>query len=336
MITATQPAPTGIGSAPSQLTSIQALRGLAALSVAWFHFTQSPGYADGIVRASGAYGYLGVDAFFVISGFILPHVLHARGYERRLYGRFMAKRFLRLEPPYLVGVALAVILQYISSVIPGYAGAPFDVTWTDILLHLGYLNQLLGTRSFNPVFWSLAIEVQWYLVLGLIFPLLRAGNGPLRLTLLAMSGVVPWLIPSEALLFHFAPLFMMGVLTYQRKAGVIEKGEYVGGLAFLVAACLFSVGILTALAGAVSVIALATVTLANRSLLWLGGMSYSLYLAHVPIGGRVMNLSLKLGLTGAPRLLAPIAALVVSILAAGVLYRLVEKPSMMLSAKIRY
>jgi peptidoglycan/LPS O-acetylase OafA/YrhL len=73
-----------------------------------------------------------------------------------------------------------------------------------------------------------------------------------------------------------------------------------------------------------------------KVLVFLGFISYSLYLLHVPIGGRVINLAGRLPHTLPVELGAVTAAMAVSLIAAWLLYRLVERPSQRLSARLRY
>src|SRR5207244_1915888 len=65
-----------------RIEAIQGLRGLAAFSVCWFHFTNgNPTFlSPGILKSSGTLGGLGVEIFFVISGFIVPYSLYTSGY----------------------------------------------------------------------------------------------------------------------------------------------------------------------------------------------------------------------------------------------------------------
>src|ERR1700704_4918895 len=92
----------GIGS--GHLTTLDGLRGLAAFSVCWYHLTGFS-FFDPWLRASGIHGSLGVEVFFVISGFIIPFALYRGKYRVRNFGRFLAKRVTRLDPPYFATIA---------------------------------------------------------------------------------------------------------------------------------------------------------------------------------------------------------------------------------------
>src|SRR2546423_14858364 len=86
--------------ASQRLNILDLLRGIASLSVCWFHLTNGNEHflPPGWLRASGEYGWVGVNVFFVISGFIIPYSLFQSGYRLRDYGRFFLKRILALGP----------------------------------------------------------------------------------------------------------------------------------------------------------------------------------------------------------------------------------------------
>ena len=94
------------------LDHIDSLRALAVLSVLLYHL--NPRLVPG--------GFVGVDIFFVISGFILPYALHKAGYQPADFFRFMWKRILRLDPPYLVCIVVVLGLNFASTLIPGFRG----------------------------------------------------------------------------------------------------------------------------------------------------------------------------------------------------------------------
>ena len=74
-------------------------------------------------------------------------------------------------------------------------------------------------------------------------------------------------------------------------------------------------------------LALAKPSFAPAPLLWFGSISYSLFLIHVPIGGRVVNLLSRWALTPTTQLFACLLALLVSVLVAQLFYAMIELPS---------
>src|SRR5215471_12732327 len=135
-----------MGNSSVRNTTVDTLRGLASLAVCWFHLTNgNPTFlANGILKSSGAYGWLGVEVFFVISGFVIPYSLYKGRYRISDIGRFICKRIIRLDPPYLVTIVLIIILAFVSAHLPGYRGGPFQIGAIQLILHLGYLNVFFG------------------------------------------------------------------------------------------------------------------------------------------------------------------------------------------------
>src|SRR5215813_5081606 len=148
-----------------RLRTLDCLRGIAALSVAWYHVTcGNPRFAvPEVIKASGAHGWLGVEVFFVISGFVIPYALYGARYRLRDYGRFLLKRIVRLDPPYLVSLGMVAMLAYASAALPGFRGRPPSFTVPQLASHVGYATGLLGYEWVNIAYWSLALEFQYYL-----------------------------------------------------------------------------------------------------------------------------------------------------------------------------
>ena len=173
-----------------RLNTIEYLRGLAALAVAWFHLTNT--YGDNWVRASGAYGWLGVEVFFVISGFVIPYALATEKLPYSIFDfpRFMARRLARLEPPYILSVALALILWNLSAMAPGFAGKPPANDVGQIGAHLLYLVPVTGHDWLQPVYWTLACEFVFYIFVGLLFPWFGVRRAEIRLFLLMIALLI--------------------------------------------------------------------------------------------------------------------------------------------------
>jgi peptidoglycan/LPS O-acetylase OafA/YrhL len=319
---------------------VQSLRGIAAFGVAWFHFTNGNGnfLPAGILKSSGSYGWLGVDIFFVISGFVLPYSLFRAGYRPSAvnYGRFLWKRVSRLDPPYLSSIVLVVALGYLSAILPGYRGVPPMFSWKPILLHLGYLNAFFRAPWLNIVYWSLAIEFQYYLLIGLLFPLIRSESRAVRLIFLGALGLSAVIIPDGALVFHYFFLFIMGFAAFLSRAGLVQRWETLVVLGFALLGAAATLGAASALAGFAASAVILTVEGTNRVLALLGELSYSLYLVHVPIGGRVINLGERLGGGWFLKVAWLAAATGLSLLTAYALFRFVERPCRRYAGSLRF
>jgi len=311
------------------------LRGIAAASVCFFHFGGQEGLLppENAVARLASFGWLGVEAFFVISGFVIPYSLHARTYRLRDGGDFFLRRLKRLEPPYFVCIVLVIVLHWLSSMAPGFRGEPIDLSWQRLAAHIGYLIAILDFKWLNPVFWTLAIEFQYYIFMAIVFPLLAHKRAPVRVASvvgIALLGFVG--AGNRALLPHWLPLFALGMASYQFYVGNLPTGMYavLFGLVSLISFMIVGtqetvVGMLTAL----TIIGCATRQLPRflAPLAFLGTMSYSLYLVHVPIGGRVMSLAMRLSESLLIRYTAIAVAFGLSILAGYIFWLCIERPS---------
>lgn len=195
-MTATVRAPARLGYQPA----LDGLRGIAVVLVLLYH--------GGVAWATG--GFLGVDVFFVLSGFLITWLLveeHRR--EGRLSIRdFYARRARRLLPA--LGLTLVAVVAYAATLAP--EGTLRELRG-DVLATIGYMMNwrlVVGDRGYFDAFavpsplkhtWSLAVEEQWYVVwppvLGLLLALGRRARhslGPaLGATLLLAIGSAAWM-----------------------------------------------------------------------------------------------------------------------------------------------
>ena len=310
---------------------IEALRGLAALSVALFHFCNQ-------LQSSGAklitqYGWLGVDVFFVISGFVIPLSLYGRNYRLRDFPLYMLRRMIRLEPAYLVSIALVIVLWHASSMAPGFAGAAPSYSWQQIASHLFYIIPLTSYDWLNPVYWSLAYEFIFYITVGLTFSFLIQRNVALTVLLGAAALGIRYIAFGD--LNVRIEEFLVGALLMRCTIGdapIQTKAWVLGAVAisFLIGGPATG----AVVAGAAAVIYFLRSTNLGRAALIAGSLSYSLYLIHVPIGGRVINLGKRFGSGAFSESIIVTLAPALSLAAAYVLRRLVEVAAIKASRSI--
>ena len=312
---------------------INALRAFAALAVAWGHFVGGQGKFLG---PTGRYGYLGVDIFFVISGFVIPWSLYRSRYVLRDFPRFMLKRNIRLYPPYLASIAITILATNFI-LVPLFHVPRMTVTGRDLLLHFAYLNDIAHVPWINVVYWTLAIEFQWYLLIGLVLPLLVSAHKWLRFAAVTAMMLSYYTIYWDRLVFHYLPVFLIGVFVFQYRSELISRREMLALIAVMVLSMARLSGWLVPMVAVPTGLLIAFSTLQSRRMDRVGDISYSLYLLHLPIGVSVIGLlshwipfsSYFLGLLDAIGVAA-------SMWAAWIMYQFLEKPSQEMSSAIKF
>jgi peptidoglycan/LPS O-acetylase OafA/YrhL len=170
------PGPAAVIGAPragprAWLASLQSLRGLAALAVVLYHVdVDFRNHGLPLLPIPGLrFGWLGVDLFFVLSGFLLGRPFIDGRAQGRSLREFWQDRFLRIAPAYYAAWATTAV--FLVVLVPG--------VWqvASSLWSLVFLNNLhyAGVFALNPAFWTLAVEMQFYVVLPWMA---RAFTGP--------------------------------------------------------------------------------------------------------------------------------------------------------------
>lgn len=320
--------------------TIDTLRGIAATAVCIYHFSNGNTalLPDGNwLKAIGSFGFLDVEVFFVISGMVIAFSMAQNNYQIDKLGQFLARRLVRLEPPYLLSIALVVGLNYLSSLLPIYAGEGFSFSATQLALHLGYLVPFWGMEWLSPVYWSLGIEFQFYLVMALIFPLLFSKGKQFFYLAFGLAAILFFFTPQGHIFFKYIMYFFIGFLLFRREENDLDPRVLFSTIAMSAGFILWKDGLAFALAGLFPVFFM--VSLGGRRFRiteFLGKISYSLYLIHIPIGGRVINLTVKFTDNPYLSMLAVLGALAVSIAFAWLFYLLIEEPSIRWAKRISY
>lgn len=303
--------------------------------VCWFHLTHF--LPEGWVRWSGLHGHLGVQIFFVISGFVIPYSLSVGQYRLPDYRRFILKRLIRLDPPYLVSVLLAAVVSF-AVVRTGNAISTASPTCEQILLHFGFLNAFASEPWLSAVYWTLAIEFQFYLFIGLAFPLLATRSFKLRASTFLCLSSLAVLLPQKAFMPAWLFHFMLGIVAFQYRRGIISLPGALTWGGVVHAGAWWSDGGTSALVACATfaIIAFVDLKYTTPPVAFLGKISYSLYLVHYILGPRIINIGLKFVTTYAEKLALLALTLSLCGFAAYLLWKYVEQPMQMYAARIRY
>ena len=322
-----------------RLGNLDVFRAVAALAVCFHHFNRESLTGGTWFSEITKYGNYGVDIFFVISGYVIPFALLRRNFELSQIGIFLKGRFLRLYPAYALAAILTFGLWYASTWVPGFRGeGPPEISVTQILANATLSCDFFRQEWFGIVFWTLAIEAQYYLFIALSFPLLFQNEGKNlvpRWILLGAWLLLPLLLRQGPTVFGWSALFAMGFLAILWQGGEFKNWMLCIGLAIAGMVQWEVRGPVSAALGLSTTLGILFLpNLAWRPLVWVGTISYSFYLLHVPIGGRVMNFLERFSEFGFVQLLSVPLALAITLFVAWIFFLLVERPSHVLAQKI--
>jgi len=332
-----------------RIVTLDGLRLVAALLVAMFHYA---GRADSFQDVWGGttaeifphlhhpaqYGWLGVELFFLISGFVIC----MSAWDRDTVS-FLRSRAIRLFPAYWAAVLITAIATHFWPVVWKPTGA------SAVLLNLTMLQFPLGAPQVDGVYWTLWNEARFYLLFALLvwrgLTLERAllfGYGWLTLGAIATAAGEKWML--EVLQPAYAPLFIGGMAFYliHRFGSSIATWGLVAA-SFLVAqhnvlarvadeeandihgplSDKAAILALAAFFGLLAAVALGwTSRIRWRWLTTAGLLTYPFYLTHEAIGWIVIHYTHGL----APHWVILTAVLLLMLVTAWLLHRLLERP----------
>lgn len=313
--------------------ALNLLRGVAALMVCLFHCKKYiwPKSTPFDVLHLFEYGYLGVYIFFIVSGFVIPYSMYMNRYSINKFGRYLLKRTIRIEPPYIIFILLLFVWNIGVHHLRGW-GSPTLFGLKQFLLNITYLAPLFHVKWIVIIFWTLGVEFQFYVLSGMTQDLYLK-NRWIRYGMMAAFIGAGKIIPSHYYtVFNYYVFFAIGFQTFLRYVGRITWKEFIATVIPLVA-LVYTEEIPAALP--FSLLTVAAILFIKRSAViadFSGKISYSLYLTHGLAGGAI-----AVFMAGA---LSPITrfvvAVVVAIIFAAIYYSTVERYFLVRSKRIRY
>jgi peptidoglycan/LPS O-acetylase OafA/YrhL len=294
----------------TRVTEIDLLRFLAALAVVFYHYAFRGYAADAmsvmpypLLAPVAKYGYLGVELFFMISGFVIL-MTAASGSLRS----FFISRLVRLYPAFWAACTFTFILTILM-------GAPrYSATVEQYLINMTMLNGFFMVPDIDGAYWTLSIEILFYVLIGIVLLIGRIHQAEKMIALWLIASTAISLYPIRKLrvllIPDFAPYFIAGAACFL----IWSKGPSITRVAIVMvswgAALSRSiaemerlekyfntpmsryvvVGIVTAFFVVMMLVALKYTGWVGRAR-WggIGALTYPLYLTHHNIGFMVFN-----------------------------------------------
>jgi peptidoglycan/LPS O-acetylase OafA/YrhL len=206
-------------------------RGWAALAVFMFHLNDALAQSLPWLAKLTAYGSLGVPLFFVISGYVITAAAEGSLKKPGSANEFLRRRFLRIFPPFWASVAVVLAVPYLLEALSFLKTGHY--VWPNNLIRvlsagewvqLMTLTKVFGTPTgdlqaefspINSVYWTLAIEFQFYLCVYVALIFRRFFHLIILGITVASLVLLRYPLPLDGGLFiHFWPMFATGIVVF--------------------------------------------------------------------------------------------------------------------------
>lgn len=296
----------------ARVNEIDLMRFAAALAVVFFHYAFRGIAADDMALMGypalapvSRYGFLGVQLFFMISGFVIL-MTAARGSLRG----FVVSRVVRLYPAFWACCTITFLVTL------WIGGARYHATFGQYLANMTLMSEFIGVESIDGVYWSLFVEIRFYAMVALLLVLGRIHQAPLFMAAWLLVSLALTVVPIDTLrrllAVESAAYFVAGAACYLVWSNGLSRGTVALLLASWALAVLqaFSwvpefeahyrttlgmpvvVAIISTFFAAMLLVSLRrTGAFGARRWVALGALTYPLYLLHQNIGFMLFNLA---------------------------------------------
>ncbi|MFK7785542.1 MAG: acyltransferase family protein [Crocinitomicaceae bacterium] len=326
-----------------RIYNVDFLRGLAVLMVLLVHASSStiPWIEESPLHQIFEIGKYGVEVFFVISGYIICYSLFRSKYSLRSSFHFLAKRFIRINPPAYVIMIAYLLIELCTYLFTGNYLILSDPFESKLLsTNLSFTASLFGTDYYIGPFWTLEVELQFYLTIAFIFPFLTHKLTFIRY--LALAGML--LLGACTMPFalsEYVACFLLGVAYFLLQNRFMNATGFVVLLALILSVFLINAQYFELLFSSLSLLVITLKKPIKSAVFqYLGRISYSLYILHIFVFMYLDVVLNRLNLnhlhTSIPtKVIVIIVYSGIAILFSHLFYLYVEKPFIAYSKKIK-
>ncbi|WP_026859158.1 acyltransferase family protein [Jeotgalicoccus psychrophilus] len=317
-----------------RFTEIDALRGIAAIVVVLYHYIilydEKFGHSKENYIEIFSYGHYGVQLFFIISGF----VIYMSVLKVKSTSDFLTKRAIRLYPTYIFAIIVTTLVVGLSSVDTLKAGV------ADTFINMTMFQDFFGAKNVDGVYWSLRVELTFYLLMALLlifnlqkrvmlFTSIWLGSSALIQITNGIAGTETTALLEKFSMSNYCQMFIIGIMFYY----IWQHGNYLKYYLMITLSLIYDFSFEGMTNGLFTIffIAVFYLILNNKmqwlksdTLVYLGTLSFPLYLIHQNIGYVIIQKLESMGFVHEVFLIVPLG---LSLILAHIILYYVEKPS---------
>ncbi|MGD1874831.1 MAG: acyltransferase family protein [Mastigocoleus sp.] len=333
-----------------QYKTLDHWRGFAAFWVVMYHgfaplYDKNLHPIANLLKSLAKPGWLGVHIFFVISGYCIAVSVYRLFLKNGNAWTFIKNRAVRLLPVYWLSFLLALIINIITIPFNGTSFWENFPSWQEWIANILLIQPYVDITPYVVVYWSLAIEVAFYLIVTGLLIIQKIFNPKVAIFIGLFLGFLSIFIylPRLPFLSYWCE-FVCGVLLFFALLSNHNKNFSRRNLSLVLIILMMILSLwinYTYKQNQLWYSAIFTICLYNlyfidskianiKQIKWLqliGLMSYSLYLLHSPFQGKLINLGIRfIPINSSIIVLLQIFGWIVALIASYIFYRFVEKP----------
>lgn len=351
-----------------RILELDGLRGMAALLVVYCHlfltWVPSDTFITFWLRNLSGLSWTGVNLFFILSGFLIARILLANHSSPNYYPAFFKRRALRILPLYYLLVSACLLFPALTPAAADNAATTLHPWWSYLSLTQNFFMSLhaeWGAPSLS-ITWSVALEEQFYIFLPFLLRAVPRRHLGKMVALMMMIGplsrlLLPVAYPPFLCIGAFDSLFLgtaLAVLEQDNPSALKQAssraigmlGFAVGGAGMILGMARYNLGALAhsyiaLFWGSVIFLVISyagtpwTAPFRNRILMWVGSISYGVYLLH-PVMREIVENTLGPIVILSPGLAMATATLLLTLLSAQVSFTFIESRLIAYGRRFQY
>jgi len=329
-----------MSSSTPKIVILDSTRGVCAFIVALYHFLHFENQHGVFIPADNSileivdpFIHGSICVFFIISGYVMYMHLERNNYSITDYPIFVLKRVTRIMIPM---IACVFSILAINALFQLYLGESIAFSGRQLFANLTLTANLLGEEWYNPIFWTLSVEFQFYFFLGIAFLIFRKYPFESMLFLVIASLAANYFWDMRGTFVEFASYFAIGMALHLFRKTTFSAAQFIiicliGSTDFILNEPLFYYVI-----PMISIPVILFIKAKSKTLEFAGETSFSFYLMHGILGGWFLYFTLRYADSMFVKTILLIGAFLVAYIGSYLFYLIIEKPSLHLVRRIKY
>ena len=243
---------------------------------------------------------------------------------------------IRIHPPYLISILLVILTNVFFYFSPYFTEDLVSFDINNFISHFFYFNDILHLKWLNQVFWSLAIEFQFYIYISVFFKFIETDKNLIWIFFLMFNILLSIIFPIHNYLTGHLPFFMIGITLFRYMVNKESIATLIFYLIVISSLLIYSYDIAFVIAGIFPILCFFLFKKHSIIIDFFSKISYSLYLIHAPITQSLIKVGSYFCSNFYHEMILISITFIITIFCSYLFFKFVEKPFKNIASKLSY